>query len=57
MEMWKRYFQLFDKESIQDLPHTESLEFYKSNKATMDEGSQVFNPLRYSERDGHISAI
>lgn len=57
MEMWKRYFQLFDKESIQDLPHTESLEFYRSNKATMDEGSQVFNPSRYSERDGHISAI
>lgn len=23
----------------------------------MDEGSEVFNPMRYSEKDGHISAI
>ena len=39
------------------MPHTESLEFYKKNKAAMDEGSVVFNPSRYSEKDGHVSAI
>ena len=57
MDLWKQYFQLFDRESIQDLPHTESLEFYKQNKQAMDEGSVVFNPSRYSEKDGHVSAI
>lgn len=44
MDLWKQYFQLFDRESIQDLPHTESLEFYKKNRSAMDEGSVVFNP-------------
>lgn len=55
--LWKKYFELFDKELAQETSHKESLEFYKQNRAKMDEGSEVFNPSRYTASDGHISAI
>lgn len=57
MELWKRYFEIYDTESVNDEDHIESLEFYKHNREKMDEGSEVFNPSRYSAKDGHISAI
>ena len=57
MDLWKRYFEIYDTESVNDQDHIESLEFYKSNKDQMDEGSEVFNPRRFSAKDGHISAI
>lgn len=57
MSLWKQYFKLFDAESVNDKPHTESLEFYKKHQTQMDEGAEVFNPTRYSKADGHISAL
>jgi len=48
---------MYDDESVAEQPHNRSLEFYKANRAKMDEGAEVFNPQRYSEKDGHISAI
>lgn len=55
--LWSQYFKLFDAESITGAEHKESLDFYKQHQAQMDEGSEVFNPYRYSMKDGHISAI
>ena len=56
-KMWDEYFKKYDNELIADVPHTESLDFYKANRAAMDDGAEVFNPTRYSEKDGHISAL
>ena len=55
--LWGEYFKMFDAENVADKGHSESLEFYKEHKEEMDEGSQVFNPTRYKESDGHISAL
>ena len=55
--LWGEYFKMFDAENVADKDHKESLEFYKEHKEEMDEGSQVFNPTRYKESDGHISAL
>lgn len=56
-ELWKKYFDMFDNESVSGEGHTNSLEFYRSNRSAMDEGSEVFNPTRFSIKDGHISMI
>ena len=55
--LWGEYFKMFDAENVADKDHKESLEFYKEHKEEMDEGAQVFNPTRYKESDGHISAL
>ena len=55
--LWGMYFKIFDKENLTDIPHTESLEFYKKNKDAMDEGASVFSPKRFKESDGHISGL
>lgn len=55
--LWAQYFSLYDSENVADKPHVESLEFYKRNRAAMDDGAEVFNPARYLETDGHISAL
>ena len=55
--LWKRYFDIYDRESMQQSEHAESLAFYKAHRAEMDAGAIVFNPSRYSEKDGHISAL
>lgn len=56
-ELWKQYFILYDSECIDQLPHTESLNFYKEHQQEMDLGADIFNPTRFSTSDGHISAI
>lgn len=55
--LWAQYFRLFDAESITGSGHAESLEFYKKHQSQMDDGAEVFNPYRFSLKDGHISAI
>lgn len=55
--LWEQYFTMWEEESTSQLPHDESLSFYKEHQKEMDEGSQVFNPTRFSPKDGHISAI
>ena len=57
MALWKEYFDLFDTENVEERSHKESLEFYRSHFDEMNEGSEVFSPTRYSEKDGHLSAI
>lgn len=57
MELWEQYFKLYDEERVEGTAHDESLAFYKEHFDEMNKGSQVFNPSRYSERDGHLSAI
>lgn len=54
---WKRYFELYQTESITGDSHAESLSFYRANRDAMDAGAEVFNPFRFSEKDGHISAL
>lgn len=56
-EMWDRYFKMYDLELTTDSPHTGSLDFYRQNQKQMDEGAEVFNPTRFSLKDGHISAL
>lgn len=56
-ELWEQYFKMFDTENVQQTGHSQSLQFYKDNRAKMDEGAEVFNPNRYSEEDGHISGL
>ena len=55
--MWGRYFSLYDSENVSDKPHVESLDYYRTNQAEMDAGAEVFNPSRYLESDGHITAL
>lgn len=55
--LWKEYFTMWDNENVTQVGHKESLDFYREHRTEMDEGSSVFNPTRYSEKDGHISAI
>jgi hypothetical protein len=56
-KLWDKYFELYDDELINRKPHSGSLQYYKDNRKLMDDGADVFNPSRYSEEDGHISAI
>lgn len=56
-KLWNEYFNLWDEEQANGDKHTQSLQFYTEHQNDMDEGSEVFNPTRYSEKDGHISAI
>lgn len=55
--LWGRYFRIFDSECTDEKPHDGSLKFYRENREAMDKGSAVFNKKRYSEKDGHISAL
>lgn len=55
--LWKRYFELYQTESITGKSHAESLNFYRANRDAMDAGAEVFNPFRFSKKDGHISAL
>lgn len=57
MKLWDEYFRMWDGENVAGVSHEESLAFYDKNKAEMDDGVQVFNPTRYSEKDGHHSMI
>lgn len=57
IELWNEYFKMWDEENVAETGHTASLDFYKEHRTEMDEGSKVFNPSRFSEKDGHISAI
>lgn len=57
MKLWDEYFRMWDTENVAGVSHEESLAFYDQNKAEMDDGVQVFNPTRYSEKDGHHSMI
>lgn len=57
-ELWEEYFKLYDAERLEgDDKHNESLKFYEDNREAMDEGAEVFNPSRFSRKDGHISAL
>ena len=55
--LWDEYFKMWDDENVAETGHAGSLGFYKEHRAEMDEGAEVFNPTRFSETDGHISAI
>ena len=58
MELWNAYFDMWDKENMEhDSTHAESQKFYLDNFEKMNEGSQVFNPYRFSKEDGHHSTI
>ena len=57
MSLWEKYFQMFDRENLEEKNHDESLSFYRQNMSEMDEGSEVFNPSRFSVKDGHISGL
>lgn len=57
MDLWKQYFDLFDTESVELRDHEESLDFYRAHFDEMNAGADVFNPNRFSEEDGHLSAI
>lgn len=56
-QLWEQYFKLYDAELVSDQPHDNSLAFYTQNFDEMNKGSEVFNPTRFSTKDGHISAI
>jgi len=55
--LWARYFKMYDSELADDMTHEGSLNFYKTNKAEMDEGAELFAPERYKPEDGHISGL
>lgn len=57
MDLWDRYFKIYDDELATEAPHDGSLAYYRENRDAMDLGAEVFNPTRFSEKDGHISAI
>lgn len=53
---WAHYLRLYDLELAQDIPHEQSLDFYRQNREEMDRGSETFIE-RFSPEDGHVSAI
>ena len=53
---WGEYFRLYDAENMANGAHDGSLQFYRSHRAEMDEGAELFSS-RYNEQDGHISAV
>ena len=55
--MWAKYFAYYDEENAIGSTHEKSLNYYKRHQKKMDKGSEVLNPKRYKESDGHISAI
>ena len=55
--LWGEYLRMLDAEDNADKPHTDSLEFYKDHRAQMDAGAKVLYKNRYTEQDGHISAL
>lgn len=58
MELWDEYFEMFNRELVDRLPHIEgSLQFYREHFDEMNEGAEVFNPNRFCIDDGHLSAI
>ena len=57
MKLWEEYFTMWDNENVTESEHTQSLDFYRQHREEMDDGVKVFNPMRYSEKDGHLSAI
>ena len=59
MDLWSEYFALYDAECVDSngMNHDESLAFYKENFDKMNDGAEVFNPTRFSKKDGHLSAI
>ncbi len=54
--LWARYFSIFDGENERDERHTESLRFYRANRAKMDAGAELFQD-RFKRSDGHISGL
>lgn len=56
-ELWNEYFKMYNEESVAEAGHAASLEFYRNHFDEMNAGSEVFNPARYSEKDGHISML
>lgn len=57
MELWKAYFTMYDNEIVNEESHERSLEFYKSNRAAMEQGAVLFNDKHFSAEDGHISSL
>lgn len=57
MDLWQEYFTMFDEESACGKAHDNSLRFYEANFDQMNAGSEVFNPTRFSRKDGHLSMI
>ena len=55
--LWAKYFAVYDEELAIGSTHEKSLNYYKRHQKKMDKGSEVLNPKRYKETDGHISAI
>ncbi len=53
---WGEYFRIYDAENMANAGHDGSLDFYRSHRAEMDEGAELFSS-RYNEADGHISAL
>lgn len=54
--LWQHYFTLYDAELADRLTHEGSLDFYKNNRAKMDEGAELFSE-RFNPKDGHISGL
>lgn len=55
--LWAKYFDLFDRENLDNAPHDKSREFYASNRAEMDAGADVLDDTNFSAADGHVSAV
>ena len=55
--LWTEYFRIYDEENAKDGSHERSLKFYRRHRKKMDRGSQVLNPKRFKESDGHLSAL
>lgn len=55
--LWDKYFDMWENELVMRTDHAKSLGFYRENFDEMNEGGEVFNPRRFCEDDGHISAL
>lgn len=57
MELWEEYLRQYNDEGVAGVGHAASLQFYRDNFDEMNEGSETFNPHRFSEKDGHLSML
>lgn len=55
--LWGEYLRMLDAEDNADRPHDGSMCFYVEHRAQMDKGAKVLYENRFSEKDGHISAL
>lgn len=55
-DAWKTYWDIYDTESIEDKPHTESDKYYLEHQAELEDGFSLYNPDCYTQSE-NVSGV